>query len=141
MARRIHLFVFLLAGWLALGLAAPPAAADPARFETLIRAQIEAFRQDDAVAAFGLASPAIQRQFGDPETFLSMVAAAYRPVYRPKRLVFLEVRPDRQGRPVQRVLVEGADGDTVFALYPMVRVGGAWRIDGCVLVRADGSGI
>jgi len=109
--------------------------------ETVIRAQVAAFRRDDPVAAFGLASPAIQRQFGDPETFLAMVAQAYRPVYRPRRMVFLETHTDGAGRRVQKVLVEGPDGDTVTALYPMVLIEGRWRIDGCILVKTGGERI
>ena len=116
-----------------------PDAADRAEIIAVIESQVAAFRRDDAVAAFSFASPSIRAQFGDAGTFLAMVAQSYRPVYRPRRFEFLDLQPV-DGRWVQRVLVTGPDGELVMALYPMVRVNGRWRINGCVLVRPPGQG-
>jgi len=121
-----------------------PAAADPdaaalAAMQSVIRQQVAAFARDDGDAAFSFASPTIQAKFGNADAFLSMVAASYRPVYRPRKLTFLEVR-EIDGKPVQRVLVEGPAAELVMALYPMVMVDGQWRINGCYLVRPPGEG-
>ena len=105
----------------------------------MIEGQIAAFRRDDAVAAFSFASPTIRAQFGDAGTFLVMVAALYRPVYRPRQLEFLDLK-SVDGQWVQRVLVMGPQGEFVMALYQMVRVDGRWRINGCFLVCPSGQG-
>jgi Domain of unknown function (DUF4864) len=116
------------------------ARADPAGFlreadQRAIREVTAAFRADDGATAFSFASPSIQRQFGDPATFLAMVRTAYLPVYRPR-----EVRFDRlvDGRvePVQTVLLVGPELEVVTAYYVMEKeADGSWRIDGCVLAE------
>ena len=105
----------------------------------VIEAQIAAFGRDDAAAAFALAAPGIQAKFGDAETFVAMVRAAYRPVYRPAEVSFREL--DASGAlPIQRVLIVDADGAAWLAHYPMQRqADGQWRIAGCVLALWDGA--
>lgn len=106
----------------------------------VIERQIEAFRRDDGAAAFGLASPGIQRSFGSSEAFMKMVIEGYRPVYRPRRVEFLDL-VEEDGRLIQRVLIEGPDGNVYMALYPMIRMeDGSWRTDGCYLLRQPGRG-
>ncbi|MEE9289622.1 MAG: DUF4864 domain-containing protein [Alphaproteobacteria bacterium] len=112
-------------------------AADRAEINRIIGAQIDAFRRDDAHAAFAFASPGIRRMFGDAETFMEMVRTGYRPVYRPRRLRFLDII-DFHGQPTQRVFVVGPDGVGVVAYYLMERqADGSWRIDGCILSTAS----
>lgn len=104
----------------------------------VIGAQLDAFKRDDAVAAFAIASPEIQAMFGSPEIFLRMVAASYAPVYRPQATTFLDLL-EKDGMLVQRVLFTGPTGAQVLALYTMLRqTDGTWRIGGCVLVQATG---
>ena len=79
--------VFLLTAAPALA-AEDPAPADRTAIHDVIAAQIDAFRHDDAPAAFGFASPKIQSLFGTPERFIGMVAHAYQPVYRPSAVAF-----------------------------------------------------
>ncbi len=135
MGRLIILITLLLLPMTAVGDdVVKPDTAARAEIMSVIESQIAAFRRDDAVAAFSFASPTIRAQFGDAGTFLAMVAAQYRPVYRPRRLEFLDLK-SVDGRLVQRVLVMGPEGEFVMALYPMVRVDGRWRINGCFLVR------
>lgn len=108
---------------------------DRVAIRTVIEQQIEAFRQDDADAAFGYATASIQQQFGTPERFMTMVKTAYPPVYRPRRVVFQEI-DETASIPIQPVLLVGPDGVPVVALYPMRQeANGAWRIDGCYLRR------
>ena len=117
-----------------------PAAADRAAIETVIRAQLDAFRRDDAAAAFSYAAPAIRTMFGDPATFLAMVSRSYQPVYRPRVVEFRELL-SAEGRPVQKVFVIGPDGAPWIALYVMARApGGDWLIDGCFLTKAADEG-
>lgn len=116
---------------------AAPGEADRRAIRGVIAAQLDAFRRDDAEAAFALAAPGIQVKFGNAATFLAMVRAAYRPVYRPAEVSFRAL--DLSGRtPVQEVLVVDSDGAAHLAFYPMRRADGAWRIAGCVLVPWEG---
>lgn len=134
----------LLALLLAVALTWPAAAqdsavseADRAAIRDIIGRQVEAFRRDDGDAAFGFASPGIQRMFGSAEIFMDMVRQGYQPVYRPRVFDFREI-VDLHGQPAQKVHVVGPDGRPVTAFYPMTRLpDGRWRIDGCFLQAPD----
>lgn len=128
----------VLASVLIVLLSGVPAAAEDVI--GVIKAQVAAFQRDDAPAAFGHASPMIQAKFGDAYTFLSSVRKHYRPVYRPRKTTFLKRNGEAVGPLVQRALVEGPDGQVLLALYSMVRIDGRWRIDGCILAAAPGTG-
>lgn len=105
---------------------------------TVIKNQMAAFQRDDGEAAFSFASPDVQSQFVTAEAYLARFAVTYKPVYRPKSVIFLNLAFSRD-RLVQRVLLQGPDGRAVVALFPMVQLAdGSWRIDGCVLVPATG---
>ncbi len=104
-----------------------------AEIRAVIEAQMAAFQRDDAEAAFAFAAPDIQARFVSPANFMRMVREGYRPVYRPREVVFGEIFT-LGGKPVQRVRVVGPDGNVVIADYVMVRQpDGSWRIDGCYL--------
>ncbi len=81
----------------------------------VIKSQIEAFQRDDGQAAFAFASPDLQDQFGTPDAFLSKFSSAYKAVYRPQSITFLNLAFSR-GRLVQRVLLLGPEGRAVVAL-------------------------
>jgi hypothetical protein len=124
---------------LALGL---PARAQPgvtaedlAQIRAVIERQIDAFRHDDARGAFALVSPGVQQVFGTPEHFLDVVRAAYRPVYRPAAVVFLE--PVIFGADaVQPVQITDRSGRVWLAYYAMQRQkDGSWRTHGCRLAQ------
>ncbi len=133
LARGLTLLVLAAATGARADDATPLTPADRSAIRGVIEAQIAAFRADDGVAAFGFASPSIQRQFGDPVTFLTMVKTGYLPVYRPREVQFRDLIEDRS-EPVQRVLLVGPELDVVTAYYVMQRqADGTWRIDGCVL--------
>jgi hypothetical protein len=48
--------------------------------QTIIRSQEEAFRRDDAAAAYTFAAPGIKGMFQTPDVFMSMVRNGYAPV-------------------------------------------------------------
>lgn len=106
---------------------------------SLIEFQLAAFARDDADAAFGLASDAIQQKFGDARTFLGMVKSAYPVVYRPASVAFLaaEGGGDRYSQPVH---FADYNGQLWLALYALIRLpDGSWRINGCALQPLPGS--
>jgi len=120
-----------------VGAAQPLPDADAQAVRTVIERQIEAFRADDGVAAYGFAAPNIQAIFPTPEAFMAMVKNGYQPVYRPKSFTF---GPSGQaaGQPTQILEIVGPDGDYWTALYTLARQpDGSWKISGCVLVHSQ----
>src|SRR4030095_7699853 len=75
---RLFFYLALIAG-LRVGAEATAAAdeepseADWASIQAVISSQLDAFKRDDADAAFSFASPAIQKQFHTPGEFMHMV--------------------------------------------------------------------
>ena len=134
---------FSLAVLLAFG--APAAAqsavsaADMNEIRGVIHRQIDAFRRDDAPGAFALVSPGVQQAFGTPERFLDTVRVAYRAVYRPSAVSFLELVV-MGGDVVQPVQVTDHSGAVWVAYYAMQRQrDGSWRTNGCHLVQPSRS--
>lgn len=129
---------------LALALLATPAAAQDAAVSPSERAairgvitrQIDAFRHDDAPAAFAFASPGLQAMFGSADNFMAMVRRSYQPVYHPRDLAFTDLSR-QDGVVTQQVELTGPDGDDALAIYTLEPDGqGGWRITGCYLTRS-----
>lgn len=135
------------AAWGAAAAQAGPAPADRAAIREVITAQIEAFRRNDAAAAFKLAAPNIRARFGDAPHFLEMVRRAYPPVFRPRSFRFGAVTEQAagpggpSGQPsgnmlVQKVELVGPDGSPALALYTVEQEPDrSWRIAACSLVK------
>jgi hypothetical protein len=101
----------------------------------VIHRQIDALRRDDAHGAFALVSPEVQEAFGTPERFLDVVRMAYRAVYRPASVSFLELVV-MGGDVVQQVQLTDRAGGLWLAYYAMQRQkDGSWRTNGCHLVQ------
>ena len=132
--RRVVLAALLLAPLAARGQTVLPA--DQAAIRLAITRQIEAFRRDDAQAAYAIAAPGIQRDFGTPDRFMDMVRRAFPSVYRPRAVEFGELRTE-DGAVIQEVELVGPSGQADRALYTMERdAAGTWRIAACVLVHS-----
>ena len=111
--------------------------ADREAIRSVITGQIEAFRHDDADAAFADAAPNIQMRFGTPEHFLGVVRELYQPVYRPRSFSFgpLVAEDDEL---IQKLDIVGPDGTRLTARYSMVKLpDGTWHISACDLVESD----
>ena len=110
-------------------------ASDMNEIRGVIHRQIDAFRRDDAPGAFALVSPGVQQTFGTPERFLDTVRTAYRAVYRPSAVSFLELVVIG-GDVVQPIQVTDHTGIVWVAYYAMQRQkDGSWRTNGCHLVQ------
>ncbi len=132
--------VFLLANALPLRAQVDIGTADVKSIRRVIEQQIDAFKRDDATAAYSFASPGIRKIFPTAEIFMQMVRQGYRPVYRPRSYAFDELT-QIEGDLVQPVRVVGPDGVPVTALYIMERQpDGSWKTNGCVLTQAPGRG-
>lgn len=116
---------------LLLGFAAPAAAESAA--QSVIRAQEQALARDDGATAYGYAAPGLQRMFGDPDTFMSMVRKGYAPVYRHKSFEFGDTR-SHDGRIEQDVRIVDSTGVPWDALYFLEQQpDGSLKIIGCTL--------
>ena len=114
-------------------------AADAKAVRAVIKAQLDAFRHDDAARAFALATPGIRETFRSAENFLAMVRASYAVVYRPKSVLF-ETPQLIDGQVIQPVRLTDAEGRAWIAIYPMQRQpDGSWRTNGCQLARLAGT--
>jgi hypothetical protein len=101
----------------------------------VIHRQIDAFRRDDAQGAFALVSPSVQHSFRTPQRFLDVVRMAYRAVYRPASIVFLDLLV-MSGEVVQQVQLTDRGGSLWMAYFSMERQNdGSWRMNGCHLVQ------
>ncbi len=125
--RRLLLAVSLSAG-LASG-----AFAQSDEIEANISAQIQAFKADDFATAFTFASPNIQRLFGDPENFGTMVRRGYPMVWRPADVRFLELR-EIGGALWQKVMITDGDGRVHLLDYQMIQRENGWKINGVQLL-------
>jgi hypothetical protein len=139
--RRATVRAFLLVLAL-LGVAVPSSAAeisreDAAAIRAVITEQLDAFARDDGPRAFSLATAGIRAQFGTAEVFMEMVRDQYPVVYRPKSVKF-EPPETIEGEVVQPVRMTDAAGREWLAIYPMLREGGRWRTNGCLLHRLQG---
>jgi hypothetical protein len=106
---------------------------DAAEIRGVINRQIDAFRRDDAPGAFALASPSVRQAFHTPQRFLEVVRMAYRAVYRPATVVFLDVLV-MSGEVVQPVQLTDHSGSVWVAYYSMQRQhDGSWKTNGCHL--------
>jgi len=126
----------LLLALLSFTTAAQVPAADASAVRTVIEAQIDAFRKDDAARAFSYATSGIRTTFGTAENFMEMVRTQYAAVYRPRSVAFDAPIPLDDDELVQPVRLTDGDGRAWIALYPMQRgADGVWRTNGCQLRR------
>jgi hypothetical protein len=110
---------------------------DAVAIRSVVEAQLQAFQQDDAEAAFEFASPGIQELFRTASNFMQMVRQSYQAIYRPRSVLF-EALTLVQDLPTQPVLLLSPEGDPVRALYLMEnRTTGMWRITGCYLLPVE----
>ena len=135
MTWRPILFTLALLGVLITG--APARAGDAEDIRAVISAQINAFRTDDAAAAFSYAAPGIRSMFGTEDRFMKMVRSGYPSVYRASNVVFGKLEPYRGGFR-QDVHLTGPKGRSWVASYTLERQpDGTMKITGCVLSQSE----
>ena len=117
-------------------------AQQPDELKSIISRQIEAFRNDDGVTAFGFASLRLRAIFQSPDRFMDMVRRQYEPVYRPETFQFGQTSLETAGRPVQIVDIVDQRGRLWRALYAFVKhPDGTWRIAGVQLQQVPGDNV
>ena len=117
-----------------------PMALQDQAIRTVIGAQIEAFRRDDDLAAFGFASPDLRAQFVAPNRFMAMVRAHYRPIYMAQSVSITGTARAVADVPeirLQDVYLVDDRGTSHKARYMMQKQpDGFWKIAGCQLLAS-----
>ncbi|MDO6730802.1 DUF4864 domain-containing protein [Marinovum sp. 2_MG-2023] len=103
--------------------------------ETVIGAQLDAFKAEDVSGAFEFAAPNIRRIFRTPENFGQMVERGYPMVWRPGATRYLELA-DIDGRLWQRVEILDENGGRHYLGYEMIPDGSGWKIGGVQILPA-----
>jgi uncharacterized protein DUF4864 len=128
--------VFILLAAFLLNFIVPALADDVANAQNVIRAQEDAFRRDDASAAYSYAAPAIREMFPRADLFMFMVQHSYAPVYRHRSFDFGEAKAAGQ-QVAQRVHIVDDKGEAWEALYTLEQQSdGSLKITGCTLLKA-----
>lgn len=111
--------------------------ADEEAIHSAVQTQLDALADDDAEAAFRLASLDTQTRFGSPDNFLLMVKKHYTPIYRHQLALFS--RPEIiEGEAIQIVRLTDRDSHVWLAVYKMESASdGSWKIDGCKLLETS----
>jgi hypothetical protein len=122
--------------------AADPTEAEKQAMQSVVGAQLEAFREGRHGDAFSHAAPSIQAMFGDVDTFIQMVRRGYAPVYSNKGFNFANSFTDDSGRFAQRVVIDAKDGKRYEALYTLQQLAdGSWKITSCTLLEIQSEGV
>ncbi|MBI5278210.1 MAG: DUF4864 domain-containing protein [Burkholderiales bacterium] len=105
---------------------------------SVITAQLQAFAEDDADAAFDTSTPAVRESMGHAGYFLALVRGQYPMVYRPVAISFLDVElKSREAWQLVRVIDQ--DGRPWVVMFALERQGdGTWRIGGCAVSEMRG---
>src|SRR5262249_53460138 len=113
--------------------------ADPrAEMTRTVLDQLAAFRRDDWAGAYSYAASTIQARFG-LEAFRQMVSSGYAEIARSVRATVSHVEMIDADHGLVQVRVDGANGQTVDALYELVDEQGRWRIEGVLTRPVNGA--
>ncbi|WLD57418.1 DUF4864 domain-containing protein [Salinispirillum sp. LH 10-3-1] len=108
----------------------------PESAQVVIRAQLQAFSDDNAEHAFSYAADGIKQQFGNAERFARMVRSQYPALYRPRHIAFVDPVVVSSEQMYQEVSLVDGQGRGWRAVYSLISVSGEWRIDGVAILRA-----
>ncbi|PUB18591.1 DUF4864 domain-containing protein [Yoonia sediminilitoris] len=131
-----RLFTCILAFWLA---GTTAFAQSKETIEGVIGDQLQAFNDRDIDMAWQYASPMIQRLFGNPENFGTMVQRGYPMVWDNSRVEFLDQEQIGDAQR-QKVLLRDQNGNLHVLLYDMIQTERGWEINGVQLVPAPDVG-
>jgi hypothetical protein len=110
---------------------------DVQQVQAVVIAQLKAFTNEDADAAFAVATPEVRKSVGDPGRFLELVRGNYPMVYHPAGFAFLKPQVDKD-QVLQAVALRDADDKTWIALFTLERQPDAtWRIGACIVAEND----
>lgn len=139
MKRWFFAMLILLAG-LALPLSSVAAAdkvtqEDRVAIRIVVESQLAALADDNADAAFALATADTRSKLGNSDTFLQIIKQQFEPIYRHQRAIF-SAPEVIAGRMVQIVRLTDTNSAVWLAIYQMHKeADGMWKIAGCRLIE------
>lgn len=105
--------------------------------QAVVMAQLKAFSEDDADAAFAAATPEVRKSVGDPGRFLALVRGNFPMVVHPAGFALLAPRIEKD-QVLQAVALRDADDKTWLALFTLERQpDNTWRIGACIVAEND----
>ena len=108
---------------------------DRAAIIAVVQLQLEAVADDNADAAFALATADTRNRLRNSNTFLQIIKQQFAPIYRHQRAIFSSPEVI-DGRMVQVVRLTDSDSSVWLAIYQMQREpDGNWKIAGCRLIE------
>ena len=108
-------------------------AAEWAEVRAVVTAQRDALVAGDGERAFGYATPAVRRRYGDAQAYMRMAREGYRPLFDARYVELLDGAVI-EGATIQPLRLVMPDGGVQVALYEVERQrDGSWRIAGCVI--------
>jgi hypothetical protein len=136
MLLRAAFFAWVLA--LCAQVAAATAEEDARDIRAVITAQLQAFADDDADAAFDTATPGVREAMGHAGYFIALVRGHYPMVYRQMAISFLDVE-FKASEAWQMMRMVDQHGQSWVVLFAMERQpDGKWRIGGCAVNEVRG---
>ena len=111
-------------------------------WQTVIHAQIEAFRQHDAPTALSYASEEFHKQFSDPNAFfVAIISSGYAPIMESLSESFGAYELQGENEVLQEVRLTGSDQTVYEAIYELTHETAGWRVHGVQLVKTKAIGI
>ena len=111
-------------------------------WQTVIHAQIEAFRQHDAPTALSYASEEFHKQFADPNAFfVAIIASGYSPIMESLSESFGAFELQGENEVLQEVRLTGSDQTVYEAIYELTHETAGWRVHGVQLIKTKAIGI
>lgn len=111
-------------------------------WQTVIHAQIEAFRQHDAPAALSYASEEFHKQFADPNAFfIAIISSGYSPIMDSLSESFGSFEMQGEDEVLQEVRLTGSDQTVYEAIYELTHETAGWRVQGVQLIKTKAIGI
>ena len=114
----------------------------PSEWQTVISAQIEAFRKHDAPTALSYASEEFHQQFADPNAFfVAIIASGYAPIMESSAESFGAFELQGENDVLQEVRLTGTDQSVYEAIYELTHEAAGWRVHGVQLIKTKAIGI
>lgn len=101
---------------------------------TVIKAQLQAFRDKNISKAYNLAAPQIRNNFHNSDYFMHIVRVAYPQLLNFKTVKFPELRKIDGDAFSQIVVVQDKQGNRHQVRYLMLKIAGQWKIAGCSIL-------
>lgn len=111
--------------------------AEAQQVQAVVMAQLKAFSEEDADAAFATATPEVRQSVRDPRRFLALVQGNFPMVVHPAGFAFLAPHVEKN-QVLQAVALRDADDKTWLALFTLERQpDNTWRIGACIVAEND----